>query len=420
MRKITLLFVATLVSFNILSQTNFEPGYIIDLSGNKTDGFINYKNWDINPEKIEFKASENGNVNEYTPLEIKEFFVSNDLYVGTSVEIDLSSTKTEELTYNANPELVNQNVFLQILYKGDKELLYLRDENRKEHFFIKNDKGEYVYLLYRKYLKDVNISQQTQEVVSKNEKYKGTLIIYMNDCSEIRSKINSLKYSKEGFFKLFKAYSKCSENKFEYVKEMESVIVEFGVKAGATMTNLYFNTALTSAGSYHPMTVLDDKTSYDYAFGISADFLIPRNFYRFSVYSELLYSQYYAEGNRRRDMFTREYIEFGPKFLGLNLMLKYKYPIGKSFLFGNIGLLGDYLISSKEEYRIESDNFETIYSDFPKVQKFTYGVILGGGLKYKNFSGEVRYSFDIGPGIIENYYVSSDINRLSLLIGYTF
>ncbi len=36
-------------------QENYQPGYIVGLKGDTLHGFINYRNWERNPDKISFR-----------------------------------------------------------------------------------------------------------------------------------------------------------------------------------------------------------------------------------------------------------------------------------------------------------------------------------------------------------------------------
>ena len=48
----------------VFSQTNYKPGYVVNLNGDTLRGFVNYQQWDNNPRTIAFKYK----VNDQTPL----------------------------------------------------------------------------------------------------------------------------------------------------------------------------------------------------------------------------------------------------------------------------------------------------------------------------------------------------------------
>src|SRR6201999_1234299 len=61
------------------AQSNYKPGYIIDLKGDTIKGYINYHEWDENPGMVSFKNT-TGNVQEYNPQTCGSFAVTGFEY----------------------------------------------------------------------------------------------------------------------------------------------------------------------------------------------------------------------------------------------------------------------------------------------------------------------------------------------------
>ena len=59
MKKITLLMMFSILLNYLYSQENYQPGYIIDNNGKKIEGYIDYRNWNNNPDFIKFKEVSN-------------------------------------------------------------------------------------------------------------------------------------------------------------------------------------------------------------------------------------------------------------------------------------------------------------------------------------------------------------------------
>ncbi len=57
MKKILFLLFCILVYSNVFSQKNYLPGYIINNEKDTIKGYINYRNWNINPKKISFRGT---------------------------------------------------------------------------------------------------------------------------------------------------------------------------------------------------------------------------------------------------------------------------------------------------------------------------------------------------------------------------
>ncbi len=78
-------------------QENYLPGYIITLKGDTLHGFIDYRNWDRNPDKISFKEKLSDNKLIYSSLIIKGFGVLDEIYESAIVETEISSDQTNNL-----------------------------------------------------------------------------------------------------------------------------------------------------------------------------------------------------------------------------------------------------------------------------------------------------------------------------------
>ncbi|MBK7174130.1 MAG: hypothetical protein IPH84_13035 [Bacteroidales bacterium] len=75
-----ILICLTLSSVIVFAQNKFLPAYVIQNDGDTIKGYIEYKQWGQNPEKINFKADLLTQVEIFKPLDIKAFFVQNELY----------------------------------------------------------------------------------------------------------------------------------------------------------------------------------------------------------------------------------------------------------------------------------------------------------------------------------------------------
>ncbi|MTI30221.1 hypothetical protein, partial [Xanthovirga aplysinae] len=118
-------FILVLVYFLVIvncsyGQENYLPGSLISIEGDTLKGFIDYRNWDYNPDEIFFKSGEDGEIITYKPKDILGFKVKDEVYVSASVEVELSSIRTNDLTYS--PELIInvESVFLQTMFEGSK------------------------------------------------------------------------------------------------------------------------------------------------------------------------------------------------------------------------------------------------------------------------------------------------------------
>lgn len=134
-------------------QENFLPGYIIDLKGDTTKGFIDYRNWDKNPKDVVFRNDTDGIKSTYKPLDIREFRVLDELYEGAIVEIETSPVLTAKLKPDPELYFAIDTTFLQTVIRGTKSLYYLKDRTGKSHFYTKD--SLFRLLIYKRYFKVV-------------------------------------------------------------------------------------------------------------------------------------------------------------------------------------------------------------------------------------------------------------------------
>src|ERR1700733_6331117 len=73
-----LLFLLFLLPLFSLAQSNYKPGYVVTLKGDTLRGFIDYREWDSNPNAINFKTiAANKTAQSFTPADIVYFNIDD-------------------------------------------------------------------------------------------------------------------------------------------------------------------------------------------------------------------------------------------------------------------------------------------------------------------------------------------------------
>ena len=216
----TLFFAVGFLLFQLsFSQGNYLSGYVIDLEKDTIKGFIDYKNWNANPDKINFKIRRDTTSILYSTSSIVEFGVKDEMYISAIVNTETSPTQSNILQENSVLNFKLDTVFLQTLYKGSKDLYYYKSEKGKDNFYIK-DGQNLELLIYKKYaLLKYDERGRTTYVVKENKKYKGQLAHYLSDCSSIQSKLLNTGYSQVSLEEIFKYYYTCSQNDIQFQKK---------------------------------------------------------------------------------------------------------------------------------------------------------------------------------------------------------
>ena len=134
--RICILFFGFFFIQSSFGQNNYKPGSIINKNGDIIQGFIDYKNWEKNPKIISFKHSTEKEEIKYSPIDISEFTVNDEIYISAVVNIEVSPIHTSNLQFDPAFNYKEETAFLQAKVLGHKSLYYLN--NGKENFYIKN------------------------------------------------------------------------------------------------------------------------------------------------------------------------------------------------------------------------------------------------------------------------------------------
>jgi hypothetical protein len=397
---------------NALSQEKYLPGYVINLKGDTLLGFIDYRNWKINPDKINFKESTGNTQVEYRPSDISEFKVKDEIYVSAIVNIETSPRNTEDLNYDKAMHLQVETTFLQTIWKGRKSLYHYFNHGMV-YFYIRQDTS-YELLLYKKYLN----MEGENSVIKENKAYLGQLNLYLQDCPGIEARLNKTTYKQSDLNNLFKFYYESTKSEIYFKKNVERVTAETGLLAGVSLTSLNF-----SGSSY--LTETDFNLSVNFSAGLYCDLILPRNQRKWSINNELFLSTYDVTGtykNGAPDNYTQVTTELGYTYLKLNNLVRFKYPVGHSYLYLNVGISNGIVL--------KETNYKNVFTKFyssetteegvaiDDTRKYEQGLIIGSGFKTGRYSLEARY--EIGTGMSKFIDITGRTHRIFLMLGFRF
>lgn len=173
-----LLIPALLLPLFSIAQSNYKPGYVITNKGDTLKGFINIKEWNQNPKKISFKTStDKKDSQEFGTGDIVFFKATNlesyQRYIGL---LNDDPTSISNIPSGRNTSTITDSVFLKIIQKGDKITLFEYTDNKKEHYFIADNRDKQpVELVYRIYSEEdgrtVNENAYMQQLFALAFKY---------------------------------------------------------------------------------------------------------------------------------------------------------------------------------------------------------------------------------------------------------
>lgn len=424
MKKLTLVILGILIFQSSFSQTQNLPGYIVTLKGDTIHGTIDYHSWGVNPTKVSFRSVNDNVQNIYKPKDIKSFSVNHEIYVSAKVKVEVGSRNINNLHQDPVVKTKLDMVFLETMIRGVKSLYHFKNSDGIEDFYIKHN-GEYVLLIYKKYLKklrdDKRFVQNIRIYITDNNKYLGQLAYYLKDCKSIDSKIKGTKYNQKSLEKLFLYYYDCTHSEVEFKKNIQGLKLEVGVLAGISSSSIEFNSTTL-------MNIVNakDSRSLNFSGGMFLDLVLPRTKRKLSIYNELIYTSFkfenYYSDYTNENKYTNTHVNFGYSYLKMNNMLRFKYPIGRLYVFANAGISNGVVISEINKEQVESKFYATTRSEVGKVindtRKYELGYLVGLGAKYNKYSFEMRY--EKGINMFPYTTLGSTTIRYYVLFGYRF
>jgi len=398
----------------VYGQDNYLPGYIVKLNKDTAKGFIDYRNWTVNPNRIYFKETLSGDRIKYQPLSIKSFGVSNEIYEGAIVkrEIDYPNEFSKQV------ELKTDTTFLQAIIRGPKSLYFYLPSIGREQFYIKQD-SVFEFLTHKKYQKE----SPSGKVATENNFYYGQLLIYLKDCPIIQTEMKYVKYSKKSLEDLFLIYyKKCTDIEIKFHKESEKIEIKVGLLGGPTLNALKF-TGEVAYNSYLSNTNYEPVITF--SGGVFLEAILPRSQKKWSVCTELLFTSYKFNGTSIEpldpatpDLYVTTNTTLGLSYIKWNNMLRFKYPVGRFHIFTDGGFSVGQVINSIN-YKTSKLSTSTTTQEgnaIDGIRSLEIGYILGFGTKFKKCSFEIRY--EKGNGMSNYVNLKSATTRFYFLLGY--
>ncbi len=131
------LLLSFFVPFLAVAQSNYKPGYVVNLKGDTLRGFIDYREWSKNPAQFSFKSG-TAEMPErvYTTQDAKAFAVNgSEYYECHVVHISLDPIELSGLEHMVDTSYRADTVFLRVLTKGRYLSLYTYNDNIKNRFY---------------------------------------------------------------------------------------------------------------------------------------------------------------------------------------------------------------------------------------------------------------------------------------------
>ncbi|RKS02133.1 MULTISPECIES: hypothetical protein [unclassified Flavobacterium] len=420
MKKITIL-VFLLISFIGYSQKSYSPGYYIDQSNNKKEGFIDNSNPYNNPEKIYFKTSLEEKTIEISIDNIKEFKInSNYKFVKYTVDYDYeqiqNSNKIKIL--GKEPKLEQKVVLLKLLVEGNVSL-YKAIIGDVVFFYVKNkDDVNPKLLVHRKYNQDNSIKE--------NNDYRKQLYDDLKSDKLVFNDFLDIDYDEKELVSIF---SKANTENNSFVNQNISSEIgknklQYKIIAGTSLyrANYTFNDdyKLTpkNASFNNPMVGVEFSNS----FGI--------NSYRSELFVRLFYQKVKTEADYFSQVSNDYNVRYTMKsdFSSINVTAGYRYALykkgkNKFYVDGSIGLSKvleddfsiDYLVTYTTPNPIPSPSDKYVFDQLSTVIFLNAGV----GYVFNNRFG-LGLEYSANKNYLKEYaLINGSFSNINLIFTYT-
>lgn len=191
------------------AQAGLMEAKLVKTPGDTLNGYINFYDWDVSPNKIEFRTSAAAPMQAFWASEIQAFYLvpKQEWHFAKDIRINFYASRLAE-----NEAAVSRSVagtfFLHEVVKGNLTSLYiLIDEDKNKRFFLQKG-AELSELLNYEYTSFRGEKQYTV----KYRQYINQLKMLLGDCPTLKVS-NSLSYSQTALSQLLAQYHACQGGK---------------------------------------------------------------------------------------------------------------------------------------------------------------------------------------------------------------
>lgn len=261
----TLLAVLILPLFSF-GQSNYKPGYVVTLKGDTLKGFIDYREWNSNPNSINFKtAVSDSKTRELTPEQINVFnIIGRETYQRYAGTISMDATDVDHIGSVRDTSTRVATVFLKVLQKGNNLALYAYTDELKTRIYVGEAPDyvpqELVYRLYNNF--DGTMQGQKGTTVNENTYMKQLFALankYQALNSDLQWDIERGSYNTDKILNIVSKINHISKAELEKNKASDGPALNLFVGAGVNIDNFspgsgggFYSTGGRSQTSYLP------------------------------------------------------------------------------------------------------------------------------------------------------------------------
>lgn len=415
------------------AQSNYKEGNVVTNNGTMLKGYINYKEWHRNPDRIQFKPDrENTDAQTFTVDSIAAFSITGyESYTRYTIPVSMDEINFENLKETIDTTTVTKAVFLKEIAKGDRIDLYSYTDEIKVRYFILAKRQTIPYeLIYRKLLK--NGQEITQ--ASYKQQLSGLAHNYGVLTADLDSRISKANYSGGDIKNIVSKINTQNENDSSAATSKKKKL-DFFVGAGIAMSTMHYTgeTLLLSDGldDMGQFKFKDKVTTHSYLplLSAGADVYINPDIRRLIIRAEMSATNIkstvksYYKFNTLSDEEENTY-KYASWNIGFSPQLIFNmYNTQKLKWYAGAGFLLNYILNTKnslERRYSQTGELISINNEYLKLTEFEMNAIIRSGLRINDqfdlslfWTSPSEYCLTVGQSIKTSIFSFSVLYFLS-------
>lgn len=406
MKKRLFLLLFGLSGLNCFAQITFEKGYYIDNYDNRVDCLIKNKDWESNPNSINFKLSDSSEQQTLHIDSVKEFGIHDKAkYIRAKVNIDRSSDRLSELDHNNKPVFSEEVLFLKVLLEG-KANLYEYNDKGLIRFFFSTENLPVEQLVHKSYMNSEN-------QVATNNLFRQQLMANLT-CTDLPvSYFQGLEYTRKDLIEFFTKYNECHNSApIFFEKQQKRDLFNLTLMPGFRYSSMW----IQNNAFFFKKVDFDGK--YRFTLGMEAEFIFPFNNNKWAMFIEPTFQYYKSTGSTISNITTGEGVTAEVDYKSLEIPIGIRYYLflnNNSKIFLHVATIYDAYFNSSLSV---TKNSGVEFWDFSFTTKNNF--IAGLGFKF-NDRYRVEVNYQTRREVLSTYTSwSSGFHTASVVLGYSF
>lgn len=283
--KYLLHFFTPLLCISATAQINFEKGYFINNTNEKTGCYIRNVDWRSNPSSFEYKMNSDDSKSLIGDISVvSEFAIDGGgKYKRYEVNIDKSEISMNNLPTSKYPVWQKETLFLKVLAEGDATLYYYVGENTFKFFYSTKTVPveQLVYIRYR--------NEADNQVIKENEGYKQQLYNNVRIEGMVVDDFRNIEYKKNDLIKYFMKFNNLENPEKAQIIKKEKGIFKLKITAGVSSARM----DIRDPDTFTDFSTDVSKIAFD--FGAEVEYVLPFNKNKWSIFLNPTYQKFDAE-----------------------------------------------------------------------------------------------------------------------------